>query len=382
MEFKLTEDQLMCQSSAREFAQRFITKERMEEADRNRRVPDDIFQGMCDAGFAGLIFDPKYGGVGLGMDSYVLTLEQLASKDPSMSAVLVISVMFLYAINLYGTEEQKAKYLPDGIEGKFRGSFAFTEAGTGSDPKQLTTTYKEEGGCFVLNGVKRFISNAGYEGPIILFANDANGENTTAFVFDKFGPGYSLSTPWDTMTCHASPVYDIFLDEVRISKDSVLGGIGGGFKILKGVIAFSKMGVMAQCVGNMGHAYDLAVKYAKEKLHRGKPISKFPTIQTKIAEIAAMHQSCQLLVYRLAEHLNDAKPEDMGAVIAESGMVKGHVADTGFICCQKAMSVLGAYGVCDEYEIERCVRESLQYPCVEGVGDIQRIMCGSYALRP
>lgn len=382
MEFKLTEDQLMCQQSAREFVDRYITKERIEEADKTRRVPDDIFQGMCEAGFAGLIFDPKYGGLGLSMDNYVLTIEQLASRDTSMSAVLVISAMFLYAINQYGTDAQKMKYLPDGIEGKYRGSFAFTEAGTGSDPKQLTTTYQEEEDCFVINGMKRFISNASYPGPILLFANDVNGENTTAFVFEKHGEGYSLSTAWDTMACKASAIYDIFLDQVRIPKDCVLGSLGGGFKILKGVIAFSKMGVMAQCIGNMGRAYELAVKYAKEKLHRGKPISKFPSIQTKIAEVAALHQSCQLLVYRLAEHLNEATPEKMGALIAEAGMVKSHVSDTGFICCQKAMSILGAYGVCDEYEIERCMRVALQYPSIEGVSDIQRIMCGGYILRP
>ncbi len=381
MDFKLNEEQLMIQESARDFAKRYI-KGRGEEADRERRIPEDVFQALVDAGFLGLTFDEKYGGSGLGIDAYVLALEQFATADPGVHSCITLCVMFLTAVNLFGTEEQKQKYLPDGIAGKFRGSFAFTEPGTGSDPKQLLTTYEEAEDGYILNGVKRFISNTMYDGPVIIFANDKQGENTTGFIVQKFCEGYSLSNPWDTVTGEANAVCDIFLDNVRVSKDSVLGEVGKGFNILKGTIAFSKLGIMAQCIGNMGHAVNLAVKYAKERQHRNKPISKFPTIQVKISEITAMHDAAQLLVYRLAMRAKEAGPEDMAALIAESGMVKGYVADLSLQCCTKAMSVLGAYGVCDEYEIERCVRQALAYPVVEGVGDMQHIMCGKYILRP
>ncbi len=379
MDFKLNEEQQMIQEAARDFAARYIAG-RGQEADRERKIPEDVFEALVEAGFLGLLFDEKYGGSGLGIDAYVLTLEQFALVDPGVHSCMVLCVMFMMAVNLFGTEEQKLRYIPDGIAGKLRGSFAFTEPGTGSDPKQLLTTYEKTEDGYVLNGVKRFISNTLYEGPVIIFANDKNGENTTAFIVQKFCEGYTISNPWDTVTGEANAVCDIFLDHVRVSEDCILGEVGKGFDILKGTIAFSKLTIMAQCVGNMGHAVNLAVKYAKERMHRGKPIAKFPTIQVKISEITAMHASAQLLVYRLAMDAKEGK--EMGALIAESGMVKGYVSELSLQCCTKAMSVLGAYGVCDEYEIERCVRQALAYPVVEGVSDMQHIMCGKYELRP
>ena len=379
MEFKLNELQQMCQESAREFAVKNLSKY-VKQVEEERHVSDEIFQEMCAAGFMGLPFEEKYGGTNCGMDCFALMLEQFGKVDPGICAPIVVSTMFLHAVERCGTEDQKMKYIPDGIAGKLRGSFAFTEPSTGSDPKQLTSTYRLENDHYVLNGVKRFITNSGYKGPILVFANNAETGETTGFIFDKFCPGYSLSSPWDTVSMKASPVYDVFMDNICVPKENVLGEIGGGFNVLKSVVALSKLAMMEQCVGNMGHAYDIAVKYAKEKIHRGKPITKFPTIQVKIARIAAMHQASQLLVYRLAEHANHV--EDAHALVAESGMVKAFVADMGVQCCQMAMTVLGAYGVCDEYEIERVVRDALQYPVVEGVDDLQRIMCGSYLLKP
>lgn len=382
MDFKLNEEQQLIQDAARDFADRFIVG-RGEEADRERKIPDDIFQEIVNAGYLGLLFDPKYGGSGLGADSYVLTLEQFAEADPGVHSCMVLCVMFLECVNLFGSEAQKAKYLPDGIQGKFRGSFAFTEPGTGSDPKQILTTYKKTENRYVINGVKRFISNAMYEGPMICFANNAEtGADITAFIFDKYCKGFSRSNPWETLGGEANCVCDLFLDNIAVPEDAVLGKIGGGFDILKGTIAFSKMTIMAQCVGNMAHAVRLAVKYAKEREHRGKPIGvKFPTIQVKLSEISAMHDSAQLLVYRLAQHFMEYGPDDAGKLIAESGMVKGYVSELGVQCCNKAMSVLGAYGVCKEYEIERVVRQAIMYPVVEGVADMQHIMCGAYLAR-
>ena len=272
-------------------------------------------------------------------------------------------------------------YAPTLIAGDMRGSFAFTEVSTGSDPKQLTSTYELDGEEYVINGVKRFITNAGYKGPILVFAKDAQTGDISGFVFEKFCPGYSLSSAWELVCNETSPIYDVFMDNIRVPKNQVLGKIGQGFDILKEVVSVSKLSVAASCVGTMGRAYDISLKYVKEKMHRDKPITKFPTIRTKVAKVAAMHQSAQLLVYRLAEYANDpniTKEE----LIAESAMVKGYVSDLCVECCQMAMTLLGAYGVCKEYHIEQVMRDALRYPIVEGVSDLQYILSGSYLSRP
>ena len=379
MNFKLDENQQMIMEAARDFARTRLA-DVAEMCEKERHVPQEIYQQIADVGFAGLPFAEEYGGSDLGLSCYVLMLEQFSEVDSGLTASLVVSTMFMHAVKKNGTEEQKMKYIPPCVSGELRGSFAFTEAGTGSDPKQLTSTYRKTENGYVINGVKRFITNAAYPGPIIVFANDAETGETTGFVFDKFCKGYSLSTAWDTMSTKASAIYDIFMDDIEVPADAVLGKIGGGFGILKSTIALSKMGVMAQCVGNMGCAIELATRYAKEKLHRGKPIAqKYPTIQTKLAEMTAIHDACQLLVYRLAEHADDPNT-DPAALIAESGMVKGFVSEQGVECCRMGMAIMGAYSVCDEYKIERCMRHALQYPVVEGVSDLQRIMCASYII--
>jgi alkylation response protein AidB-like acyl-CoA dehydrogenase len=380
MKFALNENQAMCQESAREFCCNVLDKY-VEPAIEEGKVSEDVYKIICDAGFMGLPFEEKYGGAGLGFDCYVLAMEQFARHAPGLSAPIAVSTMFLAAVLYFGTEAQKQKYIAPSIAGDIRGSFAFTEPGTGSDPKQITSTYRKEGNGYVLNGVKRFITNAGYHGPILVFAKDPDSGLISGFIFEKFCEGYSLSTPWELVCNETSPIYDVFMDNIRVPEENLLGELGKGFNILKATVCLSKLSVTAECIGNMGRAYDIAVKYAKEKLHRGQPITKFPTVQTKIAQIAALHQSSQLLVYRLAEHANDSSA-DPAALIAEAGMVKGYVADLGVECCQLAMTVLGAYGVCKEYHIEHVMRDALHYPIVEGAGDLQRIMAGSYILKP
>lgn len=380
MEFVLNEQQEMVQSIAKEFAEKLLAKH-AEQIEKNRAVPSDLYKTAGEMGLLGITFDEKYGGLGLDQKCWVVSQESLAKESPSFATCVGAGAMYTEVVNMYGTEEQKMKFLPPCLAGDVIGSFAFTEPSTGSDPKQLTTRYHKEGDFYVINGVKRFITNSGYKGPIALFANDSETGMTTAFVFDKFCEGYSLSSKWDTVSIRGSAVYDIFLDNVCVPKEAVLGGpeaIGTGFKILKGLVARSKISVTATAVGNMAKAYELAVRYAKEKMHRDKPISKFPTIQTKIAQIAGKYYSCQAYLYKMAEYA-DFVP-DISTLAGEAATMKAHVADEGVDCCVLAMNILSAYGICDEYGVERCVRDALMAPHVEGVGDMQRIIGGSNIL--
>lgn len=378
MEFKLNENQQTIVDMSKEFAEKFI-KNRIDEIEEVGKFPKDLYQQMADTGLLAVAFEEKYGGLEMGYDCFSLSIEQIAKVSASAATALLISVLPLEAISLFGTEEQKEKYIPAGLSGESRGSFAFTEAGTGSDPKQLITTGKKEGDYFIVNGVKRFISNASYEGPMVVFVKDTETEECTALIMDKFCEGYSISTPWDKIGLKGSTVYDVFLDNVKIPVENVLGKEGDGYNVLLNTTAYGKLGFSSCFLGVMAASYDNAVKYVKEKLHRGKSIGKFQAVQLKIAQIAAKYESSRLLVYKCGEDANDkTKLKDFAA---ESAMVKGHVADTGVDVAVMAMNVMGAYGVMDEYNQERYLRDALIGPHVEGVSDIQRLISANRILR-
>lgn len=377
MTFQLNENQEMCRDLARDFAEKQC-RPRIEEFEKNNSCPKDIYKLMGDIGLLGIVYDEKYGGMELGHDCYALVVEELSKAAVCVPAALRANNMFCEAINMFGTEEQKEQFIPKHIAGDSCGSFAFTEPGTGSDPKQLTSTYREEGDFYILNGTKRFITNAGYEGMVLVFAKDEKTGDLSAFAFDKFCEGYSLSNAWEMMGYIGSPVYDIFMDNIRVPKANLIGGVGNGFKVLKNLIAFSKLGLSASYVGNMERAYELAVKYAKEKIHRDKAISKFPTIQTRIADIAAKCEASKYLVYHLAEMSDDISKRD--AVLAQSALVKAYVSDTSVDVCHSALAVMGAYGPAKEYEVERCMRDAAQSTQIEGVVDMQRIIFGRWKL--
>ncbi len=378
MKFKLSEQQQMAVDTSRDFAERFI-KGRIEEIENAGKFPEDLYHQMADTGLLAFSFEEKYGGLEMGYDCFTMAIEQIAKVSASAATALLISILPLEAIYMFGTEEHKKKYIPGGLSGETRGSFAFTEPGTGSDPKQLITTGRKEGDCFIVNGVKRFISNASYNGPMVVFVKDSSTEECTALIMDKFCEGYSISTSWDKIGLKGSAVYDVFLDNVKIPVENVLGKEGDGYNILLNSTAYGKLGFSSCFLGVMAASYDNAVKYVQEKMHRGKSIGKFQAVQLKISQIAAKYESCRLLVYKCGEDANDHK--DMKNFAAESAMVKGYLADTGVEVAVLAMNVMGAYGVMDEYDQERYLRDAIIGPHIEGASDVQRLISANKILR-
>ncbi len=377
MEFKLNETQKIIKEAAREVATKLFA-ERVHEFEEKRSVPADLVKEIAAADIVRIPFPKEYGGLGLSYIEQAIAFEELGRVSSSVTMTLVVHCMFLEGIRYYGSEEQKQKYLVEGMSAETRGSFAFTEPDTGSDPKQVTTTYRVEGDNYVLNGTKRFITNAGYEGPILLYAKNVETGDISAFVFDKFLEGYSLSTPWDVIGIKGSPVYDIFMDEMKIPANSMVGKEGQGFNILLGTIAHSKVCMCSLFLGTMIASYERAVRYAKEKMHRGKPISKFPTIQTKIVQIATMVETARLMTYKLAEITMDRS--NLDRMKAWVGMVKAYVSDLSVECNSLAMKVLGPYSVAEEYDVERYMRDALIAPNIEGVSDVQRVITAGYIL--
>ena len=388
MELTLNEQQQMIEELAKDIATNAILP-RVEEIEKNEHFPADLVQLFAESGFIGISFPEEYGGMGMGHLEQSIILKEISRVSPGAGKMMDVLLLGLEAIDIYATHEQKEKWLAPCISGEQIVSFAFTEPETGSDPKMLKTALvKQADGTYKLNGVKRFISNAAYPGPIVMFAKEVIDEKEvcTGFVFDKFCPGYSISTAWEKIGYHGSEVYDIFLDDVVITEDQILGKHGDGFTQLLGTTAYGKLGFTSVFVGTMLGATDLAVKYCKEKLHRGKPISKFPTVQLRIAEQVTYAQAAELLMYRAADicdtnHFKGDDIDTMRYVQSFTAQAKGFAAEMAPTVCQMAVNSLGAYGVCDEYHVERFLRDAAIAPNIEGAGDIQKLIFGMYIMK-
>ncbi|MGE5370840.1 MAG: acyl-CoA dehydrogenase family protein [Solirubrobacterales bacterium] len=375
MDFTLSKEQELIQKMAREFAQTQIAP-MARQIDESGKIPDGILEGLAELDLFGIAFDEDYGGAGAGYDGYVLALEQIAKVSAGVGVTVAAHSLGLGAISKFGTDEQLKKYLTPACKGKQIASFAFTEPGTGSDPVQITSTAERQGDCFILNGTKRFISNANYPGPIVVFARETGHEKVTAFIVEKLCPGYSLSEPWEKIGYRGGQVLDVYLKDVKIPAENLLGKSGQGFSVLLLGIALGKIGTSTIALGGILAALELALQYAKEKTHRGQPIGKkFQSIQLKLAELKIQYETAKLLCYRLGCLANDIN--DPGQFAAEAALVKAYVCDTVVRSAWLAMDVHGSYGVMRDLEIERVYRDAVIGPQIEGVSDIQRVIVAS-----
>ena len=388
MDFHLTKEQLLVRKMYREFAENEV-KPLAAEIDEEERFPMETVEKMAKLGMMGIYFPKEYGGAGGDVLSYAMCVEELA-KVCGTTAVIVSAHTSLCCAPIFenGTEEQKMKYLAPCCSGEQTVSFAFTEPETGSDPKMLKTRLeKQADGTYKLNGVKRFISNAGYDGPCVLFALQKDEESgkdlVTGLVIDKFCEGYSISSPWEKIGYRGSEVYDIFLDDVKVTEDQILGKPGDGFTQLLGTTAYGKLGFTAVFVGTALGAADIALKYCQEKLHRGKSITKFPTTQLRLSTMLTYAHTAELLLLEAADYCdhNHFAGDDiptMRAVQARTAQAKGYAAETATKVATMAVNAMGAYGVCDEYQAERFLRDAAVAPNIEGSGDIQYLIHGMY----
>ena len=377
MDFSLSKEEAMIQKMAKEFAEKYV-EPIADKIDRENHLPDEIIKGMAELELFGLPYDTKYGGSGAGYLAYVLALEQLSRVSSALQTVMSVNCLGLGAIDKFATEEQKMKYMPKCCKGELLASFAFTEPGTGSDPRQLTSTAVKSGDSYIINGTKRFISNANYPGPIVMFALDSESGKPTGFIVDKFCEGYSISEPWDKIGGHGSLLLDIYFKDVKVPAENVLGKVGNGYPILQFGISFGKIGMCGGGLGQILACYEVAVKYAKEKTHRGDPIAKFQAIQLRIADLAIKYESARWLTYHLGYLANNIKNP---AVFAkEAALVKTYICETAVDASRVAVDVHGSYGLMNDYKVTRLYRDAIMGPQVEGVGDMQKMIVAGVIL--
>jgi len=378
MDFTLSKEQALIQKMARDYAEKYI-EPIARQIDEENKIPQEIIDGLAELELFGIPFAEEYGGADGGYDGYVLALEQLSKVSGGVAMTIAAHTLGLGAIDVFGTEEQKKKYMPPGCKGKEIVSFAFTEPGTGSDPKQITSTAVRKGDYFILNGTKRFISNASYPGPMVIMAREMESGEITAFILEKWSEGYSVSEPWEKVGMKGGILVDVYLQDVKVPAENLLGKIGQGFSILLMGIALGKIGTSTAALGGTLAAYEEAVKYAREKIHRDKPIAKFQTIQLKIADLAIKYETSRWLCYRLGCLANDIK--DPAQFATEAALAKAYAGDTVLDAARIAMEVHGSYGLMKDYNIERILRDALIGPQIEGVSDMQKMIVAGAALK-
>jgi len=377
MNFDLTKEEALIQKMARDFAEQVIAPV-ADVIEKENMTPPEVIEGLAELNMFGMSVPEEYGGADAGYLCYTLAQEQIARVHPGPAMTISAHSLGLNGIYKFGNEEQRQRYLPAGCKGELIASWAFTEPSTGSDPVQITTTAVKNGDHYILNGTKRFITNPNYKGPMVCFAREMETKEITAFIVDKFCEGYSISEQWHKQGWHGNVLCDVYLENCKVPVENVLGEIGQGYKILQFGIAYGKLGLNSVSLGLTLAAYEEAVKYAQEKMHRGKPIGKFQAIQLRIANIAMRYEASKWVGYRLAALANTAK--DMDFFRAEVAKTKVILAENCMAAVRDAVDVHASYGLMEDYKVARLYRDAIMGPQSEGVIDIQKVILAHHIL--
>jgi alkylation response protein AidB-like acyl-CoA dehydrogenase len=330
---------------------------------------------MAGMGYFGLAYPAEYGGSGSGYAAYALVIEQLARASMTVGAIVAVSILSAEALYRFGSESQKKRFLVPLAAGRKLGCFCFTEPGTGSDPKAIATRARLEAGRYVIRGEKKFISLAGVAAQALVFARDES-DRVGAFIVPAGAPGFAVGEPCDTLGLRGFGACAIYLDSVRVPRGNLLGEKGGGFEIMLESISVERVGVAAQAVGVAQGALDLSAEYAGQRLAYGKPISRMPTIQWLLAEMASRLEAGRWLAYRTAFLRDQGQP-----MRRESAVAKLFCSQMAVEVTRMAMQVHGAYGTMKSLPVERLYRDAKMTEVYVGVSEIQRAIIASDLVR-
>ena len=375
MDFNLTEDQLMLQTMVREFTEREI-EPRATQIDREGRLPDDLIKKMAQIGLLGMTIPKQYGGTEAGNLSCVLACEQMAYSGTGAWWLMGFNNSIPECIAHFGSEELKRKYIKPLCDGTAYASIQFTEEGTGSDPEAIITTAIPDGDNYVVNGMKRFSTFGARDGYAVLYAKDEAGE-CTAFVIEKNVEGYTASKVWELMGGGGMEAADVHFDNMKVPKANLLGEKGKGFNALLYWISTEKIEQCAACAGIAQAALDEAVKYAKSRMMREKPISGMQGIRWMLADIQAKIEAARWLTYRAAFLQDQGAPDWM----TEAAAVKLFVVPAMLEVTEMARRIHGAYGYTKEFKIERLYRTIAGAASIATSLEINRSIVGAALVR-
>ncbi|OWY21204.1 acyl-CoA dehydrogenase [Sphingobacteriales bacterium UPWRP_1] len=372
MNFQLSEEHLMIQSAARDFAQNEC-KPGVIERDEKMQHPTALVKRMAELGFLGMMVSPEYGGSGLDTISYVLAMEEISKIDASCSVIMSVNnSLVCWGIEAFGTEAQKQQYLPDLAMGNMIGAFCLSEPEAGSDATSQRTTAIDMGDHYLLNGTKNWITNGGHAGLYLVIAQshtEKKHRGINAFIVDRNWKGVTVGAKENKMGIRASDTHSIMFQDVVVPKENRIGEDGFGFKFAMKTLDGGRIGIASQALGIASGAYELSVAYSKERQSFGKPISAHQAIQFKLADMATQIEAARLLCFKAA-YLKDAN-QPYGTAAA---MAKLFASETAMQVTTEAVQVHGGYGYVKEYHVERLMRDAKITQIYEGTSEIQRLV--------
>lgn len=379
MNFDYTEDHIMIRKMVRDFAETEVAPG-SEERDEKEEFPMDLWKKCGELGLAGMTFPEEFGGVGADYLSYAIVIEELSRVDASLGVTISAhSSLCANPIYMFGTEEQKKKYLTPLATGEKMGAFGLTEPMAGSDAKGTKTTAVLEGDEYVINGTKNFITNGYYADTYVITAQmdkSKGNRGIAAFIVEKDTPGFTFGKKEKKMGIRSSATYELVFENVRIPKENLLGEEGKGFKIAMMTLDFGRIGIASQALGIAQGAFEQALNYAKERSQFGKTLAEMDVIQFKLADMATDIEASRLLVYQSCYMATNKLP-----VSKLSAMAKVHAAETANRVTTQAVQIFGGYGYTRDYPVERMMRDAKITEIYEGTSEIQRIVIAANILK-
>jgi len=374
MDFDLTDEQRLIKETAREFTDREIVIQARENA-RNHHFDVDLVKKIADQGYLGAIVPQEYGGAGLDYLSYGLIVEEIGRGDSSIRTVISVQTSLVCsAILKWGTEEQKHSYLPKLCSGEWLGCFGLTEPDTGSDAANQKTRAKKTATGWTINGGKMWISMGNYAKVALIFAQtdpELGHKGVACFLVDTDQPGYKTQTIEHKMGLHASDTASIALEDVEVSDEDMLGGVGDGFKVAMGALDSGRYSVAAGCVGICQGCVDESVKYSKEREQFNRPIASFQLVQAMIADMVLKTDASRMLVWRAGFLKDKGRPNT-----TETSIAKLHATEAAVWCANTAIQVHGGAGYVDDHPVERYFRDVRVTTLYEGTSQIQQLIIG------
>jgi alkylation response protein AidB-like acyl-CoA dehydrogenase len=379
MEFSPTEEQLMVQKSARDFAQREVAP-RAKELDKKGIWPTDLVQRMAELGFLGMAIPTEYDGGGLDAVSYALALEEISAACASTGVIMSVNnSLYCDPVYKFGTPAQKQEFLKPYASGQKLGCFGLTEPMSGSDAATMATFAEKDGDYYVINGSKNWITNGPFADTIVLFVMTTKGighKGATAILVPLDQQGVTRNHHDDKLGIRGAHSCTIFFENVRVPVANCLGGEGNGFKIAMATLDGGRIGIAAQALGIARAAYEKAVAYSKERKSFGVPIAQHQAIQFKLADMATEIDAARLLIWRAA-YLKDKGVRHS----SESAMAKLYASEMATRVTHQAIQVFGGYGYSTEFDLERHYRDARITEIYEGTSEIQRIVIAANALK-
>ncbi|GBD92823.1 acyl-CoA dehydrogenase [bacterium BMS3Abin05] len=379
MNFLLDDDHKMVRETARAFAEEVLAPGAAER-DEKEIYPAEAVKQMAELGFLGVTVPEKYGGAGMDYLAYALIMEEIARVDASAAVVIdVNNSLVCDTFQMFGNEEQKQKYLVPLAKGEKLSAFALTEPGAGSDPASLITGYRQEGDLYILNGTKRFITNAAHADVLIVFATKDRSmgyKGISAFIVEKDFPGFSVTKKEKKLGIRASDTCELAFEDCRVPVENLIGPEGKGLRTALSALDNGRIGIAGQALGIAQGAFDAALAYSKERKQFGKTISEFQGIQFKLAEMVTELEAARLLTYQAAWR------KDRGLdYVLEAAMAKLKTSAVAVKLTNEAVQIHGGYGYITDFPVERFFRDAKITEIYEGTSEIQKIVIARKLLK-